>query len=113
MVRKRIFKRDNFVCAYCGKSGGILECDHIIPLSRGGSNHDEQEHHIQNVTTIHLQSRVLPIGFITSGFEETATDAASGHGRITLNLHTVGTDAFDIGRGKTMILRHWLDVEER
>ena len=37
-LRKEIFKRDNYTCQYCNKVGGILECDHIIPYSKGGSN---------------------------------------------------------------------------
>ena len=40
-IRTSIFKRDNFTCTYCGERGGRLECDHIFPVSRGGSNdHD-------------------------------------------------------------------------
>ena len=52
-LRERIFARDNFTCRYCGielepyfhptgwnkghwRSG--LEVDHVIPLSRGGTN---------------------------------------------------------------------------
>lgn len=42
---KQVLKRDNYVCHYCGKRGGILEVDHVIPFSRGGS--DE----IDNLTT--------------------------------------------------------------
>lgn len=41
VIRTRVFKRDDFTCAYCGKRGGNLECDHIVPVSRGGTNHDE------------------------------------------------------------------------
>ena len=37
-IRLSIFERDGFSCAYCGKSDGPLECDHIVPISRGGSN---------------------------------------------------------------------------
>lgn len=39
-IRRRIFSRDNFTCRYCGVIGGILECDHVIPVSRGGNNDD-------------------------------------------------------------------------
>jgi hypothetical protein len=39
VIRKRIFERDNYTCQYCGR-GGRLECDHIIPVSRGGSHDD-------------------------------------------------------------------------
>ncbi len=40
-LRFRVFKRDGFVCAYCGKGrndGVLLQCDHIIPICLGGSN---------------------------------------------------------------------------
>lgn len=39
-LRSRIFKRDDYTCAYCGARGVRLECDHVIPVSRGGS-HEE------------------------------------------------------------------------
>lgn len=38
IVRYEVFERDNFTCVYCGERGGSLECDHVIPVSRGGSN---------------------------------------------------------------------------
>lgn len=44
-LRKQVFKRDLFTCTYCGKIGGILECDHIVPFSKGGSNE------LDNLTT--------------------------------------------------------------
>ncbi len=31
-----VLKRDNYICSYCG--GVADEADHIIPLSKGGSN---------------------------------------------------------------------------
>lgn len=33
-----VFARDSYTCHYCGKVGGKLECDHVIPFSKGGSN---------------------------------------------------------------------------
>lgn len=38
-LRFKIIKRDNFQCTYCGSSDR-LEVDHIIPVSRGGSNEE-------------------------------------------------------------------------
>jgi 5-methylcytosine-specific restriction endonuclease McrA len=35
-TRKQILRRDNFICAYCGKPGTTI--DHIQPQSRGGQN---------------------------------------------------------------------------
>lgn len=44
-LRSLVFERDNYTCSYCGQRGGKLECDHVHPVSRGGS-HDEK-----NLTT--------------------------------------------------------------
>lgn len=40
VIRERIFARDDYTCTYCGSRGVKLECDHIIPVSRGGSSED-------------------------------------------------------------------------
>lgn len=37
-IREKIFARDRYVCVYCGESPEYLECDHVIPISRGGTN---------------------------------------------------------------------------
>lgn len=37
-IRTAVFERDAFTCQYCGQRGGKLECDHVVPISRGGSN---------------------------------------------------------------------------
>jgi hypothetical protein len=39
-VRFEIFKRDNFTCVYCGTKppNTVLEADHILPVSKGGTN---------------------------------------------------------------------------
>lgn len=39
-VRFEVFKRDKFTCQYCGASAPdvILEIDHIMPVSKGGTN---------------------------------------------------------------------------
>ena len=39
-VRFEVFKRDKFKCQYCGDEAPnvILEIDHVIPVSRGGTN---------------------------------------------------------------------------
>jgi hypothetical protein len=37
-VRALVFERDNFTCTYCGTVNGPMECDHIHPVSKGGSS---------------------------------------------------------------------------
>jgi hypothetical protein len=37
-IVKNVFERDNYVCQYCGAKGKQLECDHIVPFSKGGSD---------------------------------------------------------------------------
>lgn len=38
VIRLGVFQRDNFTCRYCGAHGVALDCDHVMPLSRGGTN---------------------------------------------------------------------------
>lgn len=38
VIRKEIFERDGYTCQYCGERNCRLECDHIIPASRGGGH---------------------------------------------------------------------------
>lgn len=39
-LRFEVFKRDSFTCQYCGRSAPevVLEVDHIVPVSKGGTN---------------------------------------------------------------------------
>lgn len=37
-IRAAVFERDNYICQYCGRRGVRLECDHVYPVSRGGSH---------------------------------------------------------------------------
>lgn len=37
-ISKRVFARDSYTCAYCGQIGGVLEVDHVVPFSKGGSD---------------------------------------------------------------------------
>jgi hypothetical protein len=37
-ITAQVFKRDNYTCHYCGQVGGILECDHKVAFSMGGSD---------------------------------------------------------------------------
>jgi len=37
-LRGSILERDGYRCAYCGASDGPLECDHILPVSKGGGH---------------------------------------------------------------------------
>ena len=41
--RFRIFERDSFTCQYCGKRPPevVLHLDHIVPVSKGGQDDDE------------------------------------------------------------------------
>lgn len=36
LTRREVFLRDNHTCQYCGRRGGELTIDHVIPRSRGG-----------------------------------------------------------------------------
>jgi hypothetical protein len=44
-IRSVVFARDDYTCSYCGSRGKRLECDHIVPVAKGGS------HGFDNLTT--------------------------------------------------------------
>ena len=55
-LRRAIFQRDNYRCRLCGKAGR-LECDHVVPLMRGGSPYGPnnlqalcRQHHIEKTS---------------------------------------------------------------
>lgn len=37
-LRELVFRRDDFCCQYCGRRGQRLECDHVVPVCRGGTD---------------------------------------------------------------------------
>ena len=41
LVRLRTFARDRWRCRTCGRAGR-LECDHVVPLHRGGAEYDPE-----------------------------------------------------------------------
>lgn len=40
-LRRFIFDRDGYACTYCGSADLPLHCDHVVPVSRGGSSEPE------------------------------------------------------------------------
>lgn len=47
-IRFSVFRNDNFTCSYCGRKpedGVVLHVDHILPVSKGGTNQ------LENLTT--------------------------------------------------------------
>jgi 5-methylcytosine-specific restriction endonuclease McrA len=50
-----VFRRDNYTCRYCGRIGGKLEADHIIPFSKGGS--DELDNLVTSCRTCNRQKK--------------------------------------------------------
>ena len=65
LLRLRIFARDSWRCVKC-KRAGRLECDHIVPLRRGGAEYDESN----------LQSLCRPCHIRKSASENRKPDPA-------------------------------------
>lgn len=40
-IRAAIFARDDYTCQYCGVRGARLECDHVVPVSKGGHHGED------------------------------------------------------------------------
>lgn len=37
-LREQVFERDKYTCQYCGCQEGPFECDHVVPVSKGGGD---------------------------------------------------------------------------
>jgi hypothetical protein len=37
-LRKVVFERDQYTCVYCKLTTNNLECDHVVPVSKGGGS---------------------------------------------------------------------------
>jgi 5-methylcytosine-specific restriction endonuclease McrA len=44
-LRAAVFERDSYTCTYCGAHGVRLECDHVVPVCKGGTSA------LENLTT--------------------------------------------------------------
>lgn len=38
VLRQAVLERDDYTCVYCGRRGGRLGLDHLLPVSRGGTS---------------------------------------------------------------------------
>ncbi len=38
VLRQAVLERDDYTCVYCGRRGGRLTLDHVLPVSRGGTS---------------------------------------------------------------------------
>jgi hypothetical protein len=48
-LRRAVVARDDDTCVSCGARGGRLDCDHVLPVSRGGG------HQLANLATACLR----------------------------------------------------------
>lgn len=54
-ISKFVFERDQYTCRYCKRVGGVLEVDHVIPFSKGGS--DDLDNLVTSCRTCNRQKK--------------------------------------------------------
>ena len=60
LLRLRIFERDGWRCCSCGRAGR-LECDHVVPLAKGGDAYDRSN--LQTLCTgCHIKKTRIDMG---------------------------------------------------
>jgi 5-methylcytosine-specific restriction endonuclease McrA len=62
-LRLSIFERDKFKCVYCGlgaKDGAVLNVDHILPVSKGGSNEPDNLQTLCRACNNGKSDRIMP-----------------------------------------------------
>lgn len=75
-ARFEIFKRDGFVCQYCGAHPPetVLHVDHIIPVAEGGDN--DQDNLITSCEACNLGKGARSLADIPKSLKDKATDIA-------------------------------------
>ena len=91
LTRKNILLRDNNSCQYCNHRGSDLSIDHVLPRSRGGTDHWE------NVTTACLRCNVQKGNRTT---EESNMPLTRKPYRTLSNLNFEATMQIDYGKHK-------------
>lgn len=102
-LRFEVFKRDGFVCQYCGATPPrvVLHVDHIHPVSKGGGNH------IDNLITAcepcNIGKSATPLSVVPKSLKEKADEAAEREEQIkrynavlAASMARVEGDAWDI-----------------
>jgi hypothetical protein len=69
-TRFEVFKRDRFVCQYCGRTPPtvILHCDHVIPQSGGGP--DEIDNLVTSCEDCNLGKSNVPLSEVPTSVQE-------------------------------------------
>lgn len=80
--RFEVFKRDGFVCQYCGGNppSVILHVDHIVPVSKGGEN--EMDNYITACDKCNLGKSNIPLTNIPKSLKEKSLEVAEREAQI-------------------------------
>lgn len=83
-TRKRfeVFKRDGFICQYCGSAppSVILHVDHIIPVSKGGEN--DTDNFITSCSRCNLGKSNILLSDIPKSLKDKALETAEKEAQI-------------------------------
>lgn len=81
-TRFEVFKRDGFVCQYCGAHPPqvILHVDHIVPVAEGGGN--EVANLITACSACNLGKGAVPLGSAPTSLEQRAAEVAEREAQI-------------------------------
>lgn len=75
-TRFEIFKRDGFVCQYCGAHppASVLHVDHIVPVAEGGGN--DEDNLVTACDGCNLGKAAVPLSSVPKSMAEKAAEVA-------------------------------------
>lgn len=81
-VRFSIFKRDGFICQYCGVTppNAILHVDHIVPVKEGGQN--DPDNLITSCDQCNIGKGAKPLSAVPESLREKAKKVAEAEDQI-------------------------------
>lgn len=82
-TRFEVFKRDGFVCQYCGAHppDALLECDHINPVAGGGSN--DMDNLVTACEACNRGKSDVPLGAVPQSLQAKAKEVAEREAQLS------------------------------
>ena len=89
-TRFEVFKRDDFLCQYCGRHPPdvLLHCDHVDPVANGGSN--DIDNLITACQDCNLGKSDVPLSSVPQSLRDKAAEVAEREAQIS-GYHAVLT----------------------
>ncbi|CAB4157509.1 HNHc domain containing protein [uncultured Caudovirales phage] len=111
-VRFDVFKRDGFVCQYCGAHppAVILHCDHVKPVAEGGTN--ATENLVTACQDCNQGKAAVPLSIIPESMADRAARVAESEAQIRGYAEVMADQRYRVETDAWWVIKALFGVEE-